>query len=309
MFEFHRQLLDDEVRTNAFRRAIQQAVTPDDVVLDIGTGTGILAFFACQAGARRVLAVEGQHTADAASLLTRLLGFSDRLTVFHARSHEVELPERATLLITETLGSLGFDEGILGTLADARRRLLVPAARIIPSRIALWAAPVELPEFYEQRIAWWEKPRYGFDFSSVRLFASNDIYSAELGQDALLAPIAPVIDVDAYSVEGTMQEGSVRFRTSRAGVVHGFATGFTARLTDDITVSNAWSGADSWHRGVFPLHEPLTVEAGTMITLRVETDNGRRWRWSGAVEGVRPAAFDQNTILSRPPCTLAKTAL
>lgn len=309
MFEFHRQLLNDEVRTNAFRRAIQETVTPDDVVLDLGTGTGILAFFACEAGARRVLAVEGQHTADAAALFSRLFGFTDRLTVFHARSHEVELPERATLLITETLGSLGFDEGILGTLADARKRLLVPEARIIPSRVALWAAPAELPEFYAQRIAWWDTRHYGFDFSAARLFASNDVYGAQFGPDALLAPIAPVIDVDAYTVEGTAHDGCARFRTTRAGIVHGFAIGFTATLTGDVTISNAWSGADSWERGLFPLHEPLAVDAATEITLRIETDNGRRWRWSGAVEGSHPAAFDQNTILSRPPCTLAKTAL
>src|SRR3954447_2437227 len=183
MFEFHRQLLGDEVRTNAFRRALQACVTPDDVVLDLGTGTGILAFVACEAGARRVFAVEGQHTADAASLFARLFGFSDRLTIFHARSQEVVLPEPATLLITETLGALGFDEGILSTLSDARTRLLAPGARIIPSRIALWAAPAEAPEFHAQRIAWWDTPRYGFDFSAARLFASNDVYGAQFGPE------------------------------------------------------------------------------------------------------------------------------
>ena len=93
MFEFHRQLLADEVRTSAFRDAIAQVVRPGDVVLDIGTGTGILAFFACQAGARHVYAIEGQHLADAAQLLARQLGYADRLTVFHARSNDVELPD------------------------------------------------------------------------------------------------------------------------------------------------------------------------------------------------------------------------
>src|SRR5258707_10590172 len=102
MFELHRQLLADEERTRAFRDAIRQTVTPEDVVLDLGTGTGVLAFFACEAGARRVYALEQQHTADAAVMLARTFGYAERLTVIHARSHDVELPEPATVLISET---------------------------------------------------------------------------------------------------------------------------------------------------------------------------------------------------------------
>jgi predicted RNA methylase len=54
MLEVHRGLLQDETRTNAFRDAIRRSVTPDSVVLDLGTGSGILSFFAAEAGARRV---------------------------------------------------------------------------------------------------------------------------------------------------------------------------------------------------------------------------------------------------------------
>ena len=69
---------------------------PDDVVLDVGSGTGILAFFACDAGARRVYAVERQHSADAAAMLARQLGYADCVTVIHGRSTEIELPDSAS---------------------------------------------------------------------------------------------------------------------------------------------------------------------------------------------------------------------
>src|SRR5690242_16313428 len=122
----------------AWREAIRRVVGPDDVVLDVGTGTGILAFFACDAGARRVYAVERQHSADAAAMLARQFGYADRITVLHRRSTDVELPERATVLTTETIGPLVFNEGILEIVVDARRRLLTPDARMIPSRLDLW---------------------------------------------------------------------------------------------------------------------------------------------------------------------------
>ena len=58
IIEYHLSMLIDEVRTTSFLRAILGAVKPGDVVLDMGCGTGVLSYFACIAGARRVYAVE-----------------------------------------------------------------------------------------------------------------------------------------------------------------------------------------------------------------------------------------------------------
>ena len=54
----HRLMLRDRVRNETFREGIGAAVTPGNVVLDVGAGTGILSLFCIQAGAQRVYAVE-----------------------------------------------------------------------------------------------------------------------------------------------------------------------------------------------------------------------------------------------------------
>ena len=62
--EPHIDMLADQRRTSRYLAAIRRAVRSDDVVLDLGTGTGILAIAAAQAGARRVFAIERSGIAD-----------------------------------------------------------------------------------------------------------------------------------------------------------------------------------------------------------------------------------------------------
>ena len=59
-------MLQDYVRTGTYRQAFLSNASDfkDKVVLDVGTGTGILALFAVQAGAKKVYAVEASQSAE-----------------------------------------------------------------------------------------------------------------------------------------------------------------------------------------------------------------------------------------------------
>ena len=67
--ELQRRMVGDRPRTDAFAAAIAEVVRPGDAVLDVGTGTGILAMLAAKAGARKVYAVDQSDIADAAARL------------------------------------------------------------------------------------------------------------------------------------------------------------------------------------------------------------------------------------------------
>ena len=62
----HERMLSDRVRVDTYHAAIFKHVKPGDVVVDLGTGTGVLAFFAANAGAREVHAIEHGPMAEAA---------------------------------------------------------------------------------------------------------------------------------------------------------------------------------------------------------------------------------------------------
>lgn len=66
-----KDMLEDHKRTGAYYNAVIQnrRMFQDKVVLDVGTGSGILAIFAAMAGAKKVYAVEATSMANHARTL------------------------------------------------------------------------------------------------------------------------------------------------------------------------------------------------------------------------------------------------
>ncbi len=296
----HRALLEDSVRTGAYAEAIARVVRAGDVVLDLGSGSGVLAILACRAGARRIFAIEQGHMADVATMLAADNGCGDRVTILHARSYDVELPERANVLITETLGNLGFDEEMLQSVLDARKRLLTDDARLVPARVALVAAPVEAPDVYAREIGFWNEGRYGIDFSLVHAFAANQVRIIDLDQAAMLAPAAPLVEVGLATASTPAISGGARFSVARDGRVHGFGAWFVATLADGIRLSNEPPlRTPSWRQALLPLDEGVAVARGDEIRLEIDSADGVNWRWKGAIGG---RSFDQTTMFGFAPC-------
>ena len=103
--------LVDKKRTTAFREAIHKAVKRGDVVVDVGSGTGIFALFAAEAGAAKVYAVEVEHLL-ATSLRQTVTAskYKDVIEVVEGNALEVDLPKSVDVVITELIETGLMDE-------------------------------------------------------------------------------------------------------------------------------------------------------------------------------------------------------
>ena len=103
----HQQnMLEDTVRTGMYQWALTQNLSDffDKVVLDVGTGTGILSFFAAQAGARKVYAIEATAIAEYASILMEANSLADQVQVIRTKVEDLKLPEKVDVIISEPMG-------------------------------------------------------------------------------------------------------------------------------------------------------------------------------------------------------------
>ncbi|MBI2720381.1 MAG: methyltransferase domain-containing protein [Rhizobiales bacterium] len=135
--------LYDQDRLNQYRAAIFKKCK-GKVVVDIGSGTGIQALFAAQAGAARVYAIEiNPRAAGIIAHNARRNGFEDVIKVIQGDGMEVDVPEKADVVTCDLLCCGLFFEPEIQVLNNAKR-YLKPGGQFIPeeveSRVELIAA-------------------------------------------------------------------------------------------------------------------------------------------------------------------------
>ena len=281
ILDYHRSMLVDSARMRAYARAIMHAVRPGDVVLDIGCGTGVLAYFACMAGARRVYAVEQSPVIELAKDLGERNGFDDRVVYLNEWSTDVELPELADVLITETIGNAAVDEGILGWVIDARTRLLRPGGTIVPERLELWTAGIESWDDHAL-VDDWARPVFTLDCAAAHDRAKQTLWWVDLDAKHVVTDPVRVATIDLATVDDASLTSSGTLRARRRGTAHGLACWFEADLGQDITVGNAPpASAPSWSQAFLPADRVFGVTEGDTLDWELAISaNGEGWRWS-----------------------------
>ncbi|MBX3190017.1 MAG: 50S ribosomal protein L11 methyltransferase [Labilithrix sp.] len=284
----HIAMLDDRARTKAFCDAVRALVTPGDVVADIGTGTGVLAASAAAAGARRVYAIESTAIADVAAQLFVANGVADRVSIIRERSTHATLPERATILVTEMIGDDPLDEHLLEIVDDAKKRLLAPGARVVPSEIEIFALALDVPAdvverqvFTASRLAAW-KSAYGLDFSPLARHRPPDTQSTLMKTSEISSwpRVAEPVLVETVCLERPFETS---FTTRRSIVLDagaarlGVALAFRATLAPGIVLSTLLADVDPknhWHYPLWLAHDRPAHDRGAAITIEYAYQRG-----------------------------------
>ncbi|MBW3571806.1 MAG: 50S ribosomal protein L11 methyltransferase [Gemmatimonadetes bacterium] len=291
--QLHTRMLNDQPRTQRFLSAIEQVVRPGDVVVDLGTGTGILAMAAARAGARKVYAIEAGPVGAVAQKLFAANGLADRIQLVAGYSTEIDLPERADVLVTETFGNSPLSEEVLEIVVDARRRLLKPDARVVPGSVRVFGTPVVVPAeelsqfvFTPECLEQWRR-WYGVDFTPLGSVDRNALLThwldrAKVADWQPLAPTAPLIDIDLTALDDARVHGTADVTARDEGVLSGIAVHFDLHLSPSVAHSTdpRQSGPDNhWLVPIYFFVEPMDVRRGDVLRISYSYDPADKEEW------------------------------
>ncbi|VDK42148.1 unnamed protein product [Anisakis simplex] len=207
-------MMQDYIRTSTYQRAIHVNSNDfkDKVVMDVGAGSGILSFFAVQAGARKVYAVEASSVAIQCAELVRSNNLTDKIVVVPGRVEEIMIPEKVDIIISEPMGYMLVNERMLESYIHSRK-FLKNGGRMFPTlgelHVALFSDEALFIEQSTKANFWCQENFHGINLTGLRAQALVEIFKQPI--------------VDTWHVNTLMSgstKWSVNFETDDENELH-----------------------------------------------------------------------------------------
>ncbi|RWS10444.1 histone-arginine methyltransferase CARMER-like protein [Dinothrombium tinctorium] len=274
-------MLQDFVCTSTYQKAILSNSDDfrDKLVLDVGAGSGILSFFAIQAGARKVYAVEASSMAKHAERLIFNNKLHEKIEVIAGRLEEINIPEKVDMIVSEPMGFILFEERMLETYLHAKK-LLHPDGKMFPTRASLHIAPFTDASLYNEWLNraefWCQENFHGVDLSSLHTVAVKEYFSQ---------PVLDTFDINICLAESclykldflTASESDLReiriplnFVLQKSGEIHGLAFWFDVEFigsSETVCLSTSpTQPLTHWFQVRCLIDKPLFVDCGQTLS-------------------------------------------
>jgi protein-L-isoaspartate O-methyltransferase len=288
---WHPFMVQDYPRNAAYERAFRRAIRPSSRVLELGTGSGLLAMMAARAGAAEVITCErNPAVAAVASNIIARNGYADCIRVISKDSSDLaigaDFDERADILVFELLADNLIGEGVLPAVEQAARRLLRQGASIIPAQGKVRVALAEDREAEKMQMGMVE----GFDLSPFNRFAPPH-YRIAVGNDRLVLRSEP-IDLFEFDFQsgGPFPEGRAEVQLiSRGGRINGIAQWFLLEMDEEgsYEVSPTDGITSHWAVRFYPLTRSIKLAPGAGLTVCSSHDRLSLRIWTCFSDGSR----------------------
>jgi protein arginine N-methyltransferase 1 len=287
--KMHEKMVADSVRNEVYHRAIIKHVGPDDVVVDLGTGTGLLAFFAASKSPRKIYAIDHSDILPVTRQIAEMNGIRG-VEFIRTNSRTFQPSEPVDIIIHEQMSYDLFSHDMIANVVDLRKRVLKPGGLILPGYFDVYIEPVMLKDEYRLPFLW-EQDVFGVRYDALRPVMEEKIgktyhrRNIRIGEiDRILSRPEKIFSVDLHTMDEGDLPKTVKLRrtVTEDGRMDGFAMYFTARFDDEISFGTSptdrrtrWAvllfrtPAKEYHRG-----DSVSFEASS-----VPINAPRDWDW------------------------------
>lgn len=301
MLSHQQNMLQDTVRTQTYNSAILKHANTDfkdKVVLDVGCGTGLLSFFAVQAGARIVYAVEAaEQMAENARILVAANKLEGKVVVITGKIEEIELPEKVDVIVSEPMGVLLLHERMIESFLYARKHWLKPSipnaefspSQMYPSKGSIYFVPFSDSSLYASihaKTSFWEDSNFhGIDLTSLKTRVIDHVFSQPIvgGVDPK-SLLSAAVEVELSFLTTDPKDlhdfkVPLDFTVDTTGICHGIAGWFDVHFFGGLNVNSPTNCKNSltvlstapeqprthWHQVRLVFKNPIALNRGQRL--------------------------------------------
>ncbi|XP_049304572.1 histone-arginine methyltransferase CARMER [Bactrocera dorsalis] len=292
-------MMQDYVRTSTYQRAIlgNSIDFHNKIILDVGAGSGILSFFAVQAGAAKVYAIEASNMAQYAQQLVNSNNVQDKIFVMPGKIEEIEIPEMVDVIISEPMGYMLYNERMLETYLHARK-WLKPNGKMFPTHGDLHIAPFSDESLYSEQYNkanfWYQSAFHGVDLTTLHKEGMKEYFRQPIVDTfdiriCMAKSVRHVCDFlrdnenDLHNIDIPLQ-----FHILQTGICHGLAFWFDVEFcgsSQQVWLSTSPTAPlTHWYQVRCLLPMPIFIKQGQLLTGRVLLEANRRQSYDVTID-------------------------
>lgn len=269
---WHLPMINDEERNDAYQRALERNVKPEDLVLEIGTGSGLVAMMAARAGAARVVTCEVlPEIAAIAKDVIAGNGYGDRIEVVVKKSTQLrvgqDLPDKADVFVSELINVGLLAPNMISVIRHARENLVKPGARIIPQVAQVYGVLLQCDHLARINPV---RDIAGFDMSPMDRVRSPGYAQIDLAADPhqRLSEEFAAFTFDFRTDLAEAARHKLEVMATAPGLCHGIAFWFDLDMDDKVTYRSASpTRTNHWKQAMHFFPRPIPVRPGEKLAI------------------------------------------
>ncbi|MEI6887119.1 MAG: 50S ribosomal protein L11 methyltransferase [bacterium] len=284
-FGAHQTMLEDKIRMTAYKNALRKAIIPGkSIIVEIGTGTGILSLLAARYGARKIYTFELGPIANLAKKIISDNHFENTIEVITKPFEEVSLPEKADIIVSETLGLIGIEENTVNIFYNVKQKFGKKDTILIPYELEIYCCPSSSKTVIPMK-KFWENSIESFNFSTIKNLTSNNIYSRLLiNKASLLSQKSICNDYILGKNKELTNTSNHRFIINKNGNIEGFTIWFNAKLYKDIAINTQPGSKTHWQQSFILCEKPVRLRKKDCINLslsfsKIDDETVVEWKY------------------------------
>lgn len=194
--------MEDVDRILLFKELINnnQYIFRDKIVMEVGSGIGIIGLLIAKAGAKKVICVDENPSVKYAQELFKANGQEGKVEIFNDSIEKVKLEKGSVdVIFSDWIGCFGVNGRLVKDVIFARDHFLKADGLILPDKANIWMAAVSDTDYCPSRFNYWDNV-YGYTMPTMKELFYTEVVYDYIDKDQLISNRAQLFSLDIMKI-------------------------------------------------------------------------------------------------------------